>query len=161
VRSCKAGGPFLRTFMRGGPDPAAGAEDRPGFEAPLKAQVAAATWGVTVPWQLAAASVLGAWLMFTPLVFATSGAMADSDHIVGGLVITVAVIAMAEVARPFRLVNVGSGLWLVAAPWLLSDVPSGLATANSVIAGLALVALSLPRGCRSAERYGSWDRFVL
>jgi hypothetical protein len=161
VRSCKAGGPFLRTFLRGGPDPAARAEDRPGFEAPLKAQVAAATWGVTVPWQLAAASGLGAWLMFTPLVFATSGAMADSDHIVGGLVITVAVIAMAEVARPFRLVNVGSGLWLVAAPWLLSDVPSGLATANSVIAGLALVALSLPRGRRSAERYGSWDRFVV
>jgi hypothetical protein len=77
-----------------------------------------------VPWQLAAASVLGAWLMFTPLVFGTTGAMADSDHIVGGLVITVAIIAMAEVARPLRFVNVGFGLWLVAAPWLLSGAGS-------------------------------------
>ena len=161
VRSLKAGEPFLRTFLKGGPDPAARADERPGFEAPLKAQVAAATWGVTVPWQLAAASLLGAWLMFTPLIFGTTGAMADSDHIVGGLAITVAIIAMAEVARPLRFVNIAFGPWLLAAPWLLSGVPSAFATINSVIAGLALVALSLPRGRRSAEHYGSWDRFVV
>jgi hypothetical protein len=160
-RSLKAGEPFLRTFLRGGPDPAARADERPGFEAPLKTQVAAATWGVTVPWQLAAASALGAWLMFTPLIFGTTVAMADSDHIVGGLVITVAIIAMAEVARPLRFLNIAFGLWLVAAPWLLSGVPSAFATVNSVIAGLALVALSLPRGRRSGEHYGNWDRFVV
>jgi hypothetical protein len=160
VRSLKAGEPFLRTFLRGGADPAARADERPGFEAPLKTQVAAATWGVTVPWTLAASSALGAWLMFTPLVFGTTAAMADGDHIVGGLAITVAIIAMAEVARPLRFVNVGFGLWLVAAPWLMSGA-SGLATANSVIAGLALVALSLPRGRRSGEHYGGWDRFVV
>jgi hypothetical protein len=160
-RSLKAGEPFLRTFLRGGPDPAARADERPGFEAPLKTQVAAATWGVTVPWQLAAASALGAWLMFTPLIFGTTVAMADSDHIVGGLVITVAIIAMAEVARPLRFLNIAFGLWLVAAPWLLSGVPSAFATVNSVIAGLALVALSLPRGRRSGEHYGGWDRFVV
>jgi len=161
VRSLKAGQPFLRTFLMGGADPASQPDERPAFEAPLKTQVAAATWGVTVPWTLAASTVLGAWLMFTPLVFGTSGAMADSDHIVGGLVITVAIIAMAEVARPLRFVNVAFGLWLVAAPWLLSGVPSGLATVNSVIVGLALVGLSLPRGRRSAEHYGGWDRFVV
>ncbi|HUE44741.1 MAG TPA: vitamin K epoxide reductase family protein [Aestuariivirgaceae bacterium] len=161
LRSRKAGEPFLRIFLRGGPDPAARPDDRPGFEAPLKTQVSAATWGVTVPWTLAAFSGLGAWLMFTPLIFGTTGSMADSDHIVGGLVITIAIIAMAEVARPLRFVNVGFGLWLVAAPWLLSGAGSGLATVNSVIAGLALVALSLPRGRRSAEHYGDWDRFVV
>jgi hypothetical protein len=161
LRSLKAGQPFLRTFLIGGPDPAARPDDRPGFEAPLRTQIAAATWGVTVPWTLVATSVLGAWLMFTPLVFGTALAMADSDHIVGGLVITISIIAMAEVARPLRFVNVAFGLWLVAAPWLLSGVPSGLATVNSVIAGLALVALSLPRGRRSAEHYGDWDRFVV
>ncbi|MFW6076528.1 MAG: NAD-dependent epimerase/dehydratase family protein, partial [Hyphomicrobiales bacterium] len=98
VRSLKAGQPFLRTFLMGGPDPASRPDDRPGFEAPLKTQVAAATWGVTVPWTLVATSVLGAWLMFTPLVFGTTAGMANSDHIVGGLVITVSIIAMAEVA---------------------------------------------------------------
>jgi hypothetical protein len=66
LRSLKAGQPFLRTFLIGGPDPAARPDDRPGFEAPLRTQIAAATWGVTVPWTLVATSVLGAWLMFTP-----------------------------------------------------------------------------------------------
>jgi uncharacterized membrane protein len=152
LRSRKAGEPLLRILLRGGPDPAARPDDRPGFEAPL---------GVTVPWTLAASSLLGAWLMFTPLVFGTAGAMADSDHIAGGLAISIAIIAMAEVARPVRFANVAVGLWLVAAPWLLSGVPSAFATVNSIIAGFALVALSLPRGRRSGEHYGGWDRFVV
>jgi hypothetical protein len=161
TRSRKAGEQVLRIFLNGGPAPASRPDERPGFDAPLKTQVSAATRGVTVPWTLAASSGLGAWLMATPLVFATTGAMAGSDHIAGGLVIMIAIIAMAEVARPLRFVNAGFGLWLVAAPWLLSGVPSAFATVNSVIAGLALVALSLPRGRRSAEHYGDWDRFVV
>jgi hypothetical protein len=161
VRSLKAGEPFLRTFLRGGPDPASSPDDRPGFEAPLKTQLAAATWGVTVPWTLVATSLLGAWLMFTPLVFGTTAGMANSDHIFGGLVITVSIIAMAEVARPLRFVNVPFGLWLIAAPWLLVGAGSSMAVLNSVLAGLSLIALSLPRGRRSAEHYGGWDRFVV
>ena len=161
LRALKAGEPFWRTFVMGGRDPAARPDERPGFEAPLKTQLAAAAWGVTVPWTLAVACVLGVWLMFTPLVFGTRLAMADSDHIVGGLAITISIIAMAEVARPLRFLNLPLGLWLIAAPWLLSGVPSGFATVNSVIAGLALIALSLPRGRRSAEHYGGWDRLVV
>ena len=160
VRSVQAGQPFLRTFLRGGPDPAARPDDRPGFEAPFRTQLAAATWGVTVPWPLVATSVLGAWLMFTPLVFDTTGWMADSDHVVGGLVITVSIIAMAEVGRPLRLINLPFGTWLIAAPWLLTGA-STLAAANGVLAGLLLIALSLPRGGRSNEHYGGWDRFVV
>jgi hypothetical protein len=57
-------------------------------------------------------------------------------------------------------INVGFGLWLVAAPWLL-DGGSTLAAAAGVVVGLAVVALSLPRGKRSTEHYGSWDRWVL
>ena len=161
LRSLQAGEPFLRTFLMGGPDPAAKPDQRPGFEAPLQTQVAAAAWGVTMPWTLIAASVLGAWLMFTPLVFATTLAMADSDHVVGGLAVTISIIAMAEVARPLRFLNLPLGLWLIAAPWLLSGVPSTVAVLHGVAAGLALMGLSLPRGRRSQEHYGGWDRFVV
>jgi hypothetical protein len=72
----------------------------------------------------------------------------------------VAVIAMAEVARPLRFVNAAFGLWLIAAPWLLSG-GTALSASVGVIAGLALIALSLPRGKRSPEHYGGWDRYVL
>jgi hypothetical protein len=70
------------------------------------------------------------------------------------------VIAMAEVGRALRLINVLFGFWLIAAPWLLSG---GTAVAGSagMAVGVVLIALSLPRGRRSREHYGSWDRFVV
>ena len=61
--------------------------------------------------------MIGAFLMLTRPIFGTSGSMANSDHLVGALTITVAIIATAEVARAFRFTNVLLGAWLVAAPW--------------------------------------------
>ena len=132
----------------------------PAFSAPLASQVVAATRGVTVPWTLLASCGVGVWLMLSRLVFNTNGVMANSDHLVGALVITVAVCAMAEVARPLRFVNLLLGLWLIAAPWLLVDRTAGAAW-NDVASGLIIIALSLPRGRRSAEHYGAWDRYVV
>ena len=43
----------------------------------------------------------------------------DSDHIAGCLVITVAVTAMAELARAARLALLPLGLWIAASPFLL------------------------------------------
>jgi hypothetical protein len=161
LRSVHAGRPFWSTFFRGGTDPLGGADEKtPGFSAPLASQVVAATRGVTVPWTLLASCGVGAWLMVSRLVFGTEGAMANSDHLVGALVITVAVCAMAEVARPLRFINLLFGLWLIAAPWLLVDRTAGAAW-NDVASGLIIIALSLPRGRRSAEHYGAWDRYVV
>jgi SPW repeat len=98
--------------------------------------------------------------MVSRLVFGTNGVIANSDHLVGALVITVAVCAMAEVARPLRFINLLFGLWLIAAPWLLVDRTAGAAW-NDVASGLIIIALSLPRGRRSAEHYGAWDRYVV
>ena len=118
------------------------------------------TRGVTLPWTLAASIALGAFLMLTRLVFDTEGSMANSDHVVGALVITVAIIATAEVVRALRFINVAFGAWLVGAPWLLEGGGT-TAAAASVILGLGLIALSLPRGKRSDEHYASWDRFIV
>lgn len=86
--------------------------------------------------------------------------MANSDHLVGALVITVEIIAMAEVARALRFINLAFGAWLVAAPFLLEGA-HGFATAASVAIGLAVMALSLPRGKRSREHYAGWDKYVI
>jgi nucleoside-diphosphate-sugar epimerase len=161
LRSVRAGRPFWSTFFRGGTDPLGGADEKtPGFSAPLASQVVAATRGVTVPWTLLASCGVGAWLMVSRLVLGTNGVIANSDHLVGALVITVAVCAMAEVARPLRFINLLFGLWLIAAPWLLVDRTAGAAW-NDVASGLIIIALSLPRGRRSAEHYGAWDRYVV
>jgi hypothetical protein len=58
-------------------------------------------------------------------------AIANSDHLVGALIITVAVCAMAEVARPLRFLNVAFGFWLIAAPWLLLAEPRDLEQRHS------------------------------
>lgn len=116
--------------------------------------------GITLPWTLLASMAIGAVLMFTRLLFGSQGAVANSDHVVGALAITVAIIATAEVARPLRFVNVLLGAWLMIAPWALQGA-SGLGTAASIVLGLVLAALSLPRGRRSSEHYASWDRFVV
>ena len=65
-----------------------------------------------------------------------------------------------QVRAKLRSKNVIFGLWLVVAPLLLS----GGTVAGSffgIAAGISLVALSLPRGRRSKEHYGSWDRYIL
>ena len=161
LRSVRSGRPFWRTFFRGGPEPSGTTDDKdPGFSAALAAQSAAAVRGVTIPWTLIASCIVGGWLMFSRLIFATDGAVASSDHLAGAMIITIAVCAMAEVARPLRFLNLPFGLWLVAAPWLLAGATvSG--SLNDVISGIIVIGLSLPRGQRSEEHYGSWDRYVV
>lgn len=155
----RGGKPLLRVFLQGGAVDAGREDETDTLASP------AAFWndtrrGITLPWTLAASVAIGVFLMFTRVAFGTSGAMADSDHLVGALAVTVAIIATAEVARALRFVNVAFGAWLVVAPWILSG-ESTLAAAASVVLGLALIGLSLPRGRRTEEHYASWDRFVV
>ena len=116
--------------------------------------------GVTVPWTLGLSAGIGACLMLSRAIFGNEAALADSDHLIGALVLSTAVIAWAEVARPLRFLNILFGLWLIAAPLLLDGgtiAGSFLGTAL----GVALLPLSLPRGRRSKDHYGSWDRYIV
>jgi hypothetical protein len=115
--------------------------------------------GITTPWTLNACVAIGIALMCTRLLFGSEGAMANSDHLVGSLVIVIAVSAWAEVARALRFLIVPFGAWLVAAPWLLDGAGSDAAAWAGVVAGLALIALSLPRSA-IRNRYGGWQRVI-
>jgi hypothetical protein len=155
-RQQRAGKSVWRVFWLGGTQ----ADDAPTWQ-PTRAaswRPAGMVWGVTGAWTLFATIALGLWLMFAPDVFGSSGAMADSDHLVGALVIVIAVCAMAEVARPARFLNVPLGLWLAIAPWLLGG-GSAAARINSALAGVAIVIASLPLG-RLRDHYSTFDRAV-
>lgn len=58
--------------------------------------------GVNYPWNLLACIAIGLWLMTTRLTVSAEGSMANADHLIGSLVITVAVTALAEVWRKSR-----------------------------------------------------------
>jgi len=153
------GKPLIRTFFQGDAIEA-GSEDASDVMSSPGAFWADAKRGLTLPWTLVVSIALGAFLMLTRVILGNEGAMANSDHVIGALVITVAIIATAEVARAVRFINGALGAWLVAAPFLLTGA-GHLATIVSVVIGLALAGLSLPRGQRSAEHYASWDKYVI
>ena len=157
--SRKEGKPLVRTFFKGGAV-AHGEIDDTDYMTDARSIWNNTVRGVTFPWTLMASTALGAWLMLTRITLGSEGAMANSDHVVGALVITVAIIATAEVARTLRFINAAFGAWLVAAPFLLAGASSA-GTVASVAVGLLLIGLSLPQGKRSGEHYAGWDRFVM
>ena len=160
VWNTRRGRPFWRAFFRGDALPGGTTGGEMSFDAQPMQIFRQSARGVTVPWTLGLSAAIGVFLMLSRAIFGNEAAMANSDHLLGALVLTTAVIAWAEVARPLRFLNILFGLWLLIAPWFLG----GGTVAGSlvgILAGIALIALSLPRGKRSEEHYGSWDRFII
>ncbi|MGK2962108.1 MAG: SPW repeat domain-containing protein [Gemmatimonadaceae bacterium] len=118
----------------------------------------AMVWGVALPWSLLLSAVLGVWLMLTPYVLGSAGSAAHSDHLFGALIVTVAVIALADVGRSARFINLAFGAWVIAAPWILSGA-SATSRWSNLAAGTLVILLSLPKG-HIGERYGTWQRYI-
>lgn len=156
----RKGRPMLAVFFRGDTMEEGAEGDADDFERAPGA-VLRDVWGggVNLPWNLVLCSLIGVWLMSTRLVFGTEPPMADADHVLGALVVTVSITALAEIARPVRFLNVLAGCALLATPWMFEG-GSAAADWASVATGLALILLSLPRG-RISNKYGRWSRYLV
>ncbi|MFZ1700935.1 MAG: vitamin K epoxide reductase family protein [Pyrinomonadaceae bacterium] len=157
VQAYREGQPLWQVFWMGGtlkttPEPAA-VSVRPDVVSP-----GAMIWGVTLPWNLIVSTALGIWLMFAPFAFGSAGMAAHSDHLIGALIVTAAVIALADVGRSTRFINVLFGAWIIVAPWVLGGATSD-STWNDLIVGSLVILLSFPRG-RIGDQYGSFDRYI-
>lgn len=158
-RRQRAGAPLLKIFFTGDTDE--GADEAPednfrrGPGAVLKEVLGT---GVSLPWNLALCLFIGLLLMLTRITLGNEGSLANWDHLLGALIITVAGIAIAEAARPLRYLLIPLGVALFVTP-LVYD--AGLVSLLvSVACGVAVVLLSLRRGpvyCR----YGHWDRLLI
>jgi hypothetical protein len=102
--------------------------------------------------------VIGVWLMFTRVTLGSEGGMANADHLIGALVLTFTVSAFAEIARPLRFANMALGVALLITPFAYGAAWS--ATVASLVCGIALICLSVPRGA-IRNRYGSWSRVIV
>ena len=114
--------------------------------------------GVSLPWNLALAALIGLSLLFTRITLGADGSLANAHHVIGSLVLTVVSIAAAEVARPVRYLSVPLGALLIAAPFMF--VASMVTTVVSMVLGAGLVVLSIRRG-PIRERYGNWNRLII
>jgi hypothetical protein len=110
------------------------------------------------PWNLVIITVIGVWVMLAPAVLGYSGKIADSDHLVGALVVMSGIISMSEVLRSVRFINILFGLWLIAATWVLGT-NNDAAMWNGVISGALLLALSFRKG-KIQDKRGSFDKHI-
>jgi hypothetical protein len=143
---------WLGGTLRGKPE-APAAKIHPDVVQPM-----AMLWGVSLPWNLLVSVALGLWLMFAPFALGSSGKAAHSDDLIGALIATTAVIALAEVGRSARFINIVLGAWVIASPWLLAGTTTA-SKCNDMIVGILVIIFSLPRG-PVIERYGTYQRFI-
>lgn len=159
-RSVREGKSLWRTFWVGGTLDEQNEDERaPRYGAPLSQLIRAGLWGVNVPLTLLACAALGFWLMFAPSALGFGDSLADSDHLVGALIVTFSVIAMAEVVRYVRFVNIGLGAWLLAAPFILQGAGTR-ALLNDLLMGTLVILLSIRKG-RVREHYGTYDASII
>ncbi|ALA58997.1 SPW repeat domain-containing protein [Nitrospira moscoviensis] len=108
-------------------------------------------------WNQLLVILLGLWLTASPGVMQYEGPERTNNHIVGPLVVSAAIIALAEATRAMRWVNVTLGAWLIVAPALLGYDPLHIGVRSSLV-GAAILALSLIEGPRRARMGGGWPR---
>jgi hypothetical protein len=160
VRRVREGVGFWDVFLFGDTVEGGAADERsPDWAARLAQTAPASVWGVTLPWTLLVQAAVGVWLMASPYVVGEPlTPAADSSVLSGALVTTVAGIALAEVTRAARFLNLALALWIAVGPWLLgAPLPAAI---NALIVAGILIGTSLPRG-PIRERYGNWQPFMI
>ncbi len=162
IRRYKAGRPILRVFFLGDTDEGG---DEPELTAaeefrrpPLVVLNDVFTGGVNIPWNLGVTLVICLWLVFTRVTLGTEGGMADADHLLGALTLTVTITALAEPARMVRFANIGFGGALLITPFAYGA--PWYATISSLICGIALIVLAIPRG-PVRQQFGTWTKYIV
>ena len=160
IRRKRAGQSALRVFFVGDTDEGERSKSsEENFErAPSALAKDMLSGGVNLPWNLLASVLIGVWLMFTRLTVGANGSLANADHLIGSLVITIAVSAFAEVARSVRYVNALFGTALLIVPFVYGAAPAVMI--SEIVCGVLLILLSLRRGPVRA-RYGQWNRLIV
>lgn len=100
-------------------------------------------------------ALAGIWLMASPAVLAYADPARANDRLIGPIVASLAIIAMWEIARPLRWINVVLGGWLLIAPWVLGHAPDP--RWNSLAAGTLVLGFSLVKGRRTHQTGGGWS----
>ncbi|HEY0964034.1 MAG TPA: vitamin K epoxide reductase family protein [Pseudomonadales bacterium] len=159
-RRARAGRPWIKVLFTGDTDEGSTLDKKADdFRQPFFAAVRNVVGGgINVPWNLAVCLAIGVWLLLTRVTLGTSGDMANADHVIGSLVLTVTLTAFAEVVRAARLLNVLLGLALIIAPFVLGADTAAMV--SSLVCGAALIAFSIRRGpVRNA--WGEWTGIIV
>ena len=115
-------------------------------------------WGITFQWNLLLATAIGIGFMFSPTALSIEGSLANSLTTIGALVVTFSIMAMAEVGRAVRYINIPFALWLIVAA--ISKHNSATELWTVLIASIILILVSLQKG-KITEKYGTFDKYIV
>ncbi len=159
----KEGKPFWRTFWKGDTIEGGTSDKRspgiPAFYQNPRNIFKASLWGFSMPKTLIFSTLIGLWLVFVPTVFGHQKPAADIEHLSGALIITFAVIAMGEVTRTARFLNLLIGIVLLGSLLFVSGY-SFWGMVNDGVFGILIIALSIPRG-GVREEYAEWSEIII
>ena len=111
VHSVRNGEKFWSVFWKGGQPANSEKDERTPPISDLNDHfgkvVKASVWGMSVPWTLALATLIGIFLVILPAIsgLPIQSPLADVNHLCGALIVVVAVISMGEVVRAGRYVK--------------------------------------------------------
>jgi hypothetical protein len=115
-------------------------------------------WGFFPCWNLTLTALVGIYLMFSPYLFSSQGILAMIEYIIGPFMVTFSVVAMVEVYRAIRFVNIFLAVALLCIALIWPELQGG-ATWNAIIVSLVALLVAWRRGL-IRERYGSWERCI-
>ena len=159
-RARERGEKLWTVFWMGGSAQDAGKDERsPDFQSPDFAKIfRSSLWGVSAPLPLSIAAAAGVWLMASSAALGIQDLPSDFAHVAGALLLTTSVVAMSEPLRALRFLNIPIALALPIASFFAGA--SSAALVSGGLTGLAVAALSLPRGVirESYDRWQAWIR---
>jgi hypothetical protein len=110
------------------------------------------------PWTLFFSIALGLWFMASPGIFGYTGGVADSNHLVGAIIVSISIIAMSEVVRIGRFLNILCALWLIMALWIFGN-PGGAVLWTQLAAGILLILVTFKKGIIKDE-HGGYNQYI-
>ncbi len=110
------------------------------------------------PWNLFVSVGVGIWFMVSPGIFQFSGRLADSNHLTGAIIVSFSIIAMSEVARSLRFVNILLVLWLIASCWMF-DISGSIIVWSQLIMAALLLGVSFRKGLIK-ENHGGFNKYI-
>lgn len=152
----KSGKPFWKTFIQGVSVEKLTPEETISVE--LQEKEISKKERPKAPLGLVGTIILSTGLMFIPEFYNIAKPASNIIYFSTSLILTFAIIAMSEVARPVRIINVLLGVILLAGMWITEGVSSEMKLIVSVIA-LTIIILSLPAGS-FRHHYGAYDKIA-
>lgn len=150
--SRKQGKPFWRTFLRGAPVTHNELIEIKDFT------IKTPKIKLAIPWGLIACAILSAGLMAAPTQLNLEKSVSDIIHICSALFMTFSIIALSEIGRTVRILNIVTAVLFTLAISFSSNLVLSLKW-GFILTSSAIILLSLSKG-QFRRHFGSYDKIA-